>query len=128
MKRTYLLIVEICALLTIFSFLSVRGASNVQFYNLNEKYGVSIRETNQVLSDDYGFIWISSKMGIVRYTEDDIRTYQLPYESEDIITVRLFYEKGGLYAYTNNGQILKYNPIQDKFEMIINISKVLRNP
>ncbi len=128
MKRTYLLIVEICALLTIFPFLSVRGASNVQFYNLNEKYGVSIRETNQVLSDDYGFIWISSKMGIVRYTEDDVRTYQLPYESEDIITVRLVYEKRGLYAYTNNGQILKYNPIRDKFEMIINISKVLRNP
>ncbi len=114
--------------LLVIYLLPVYGADNVQFYNLNEKYGISIRETNQVLSDDYGFIWISSKMGIVRYTEDDIRTYQLPYDSEDIITVRLVYKNGVLYAYTNNGQILRYNSIKDKFEMIINISNLLKNP
>ncbi|WP_211297813.1 hybrid sensor histidine kinase/response regulator transcription factor [Prolixibacter denitrificans] len=67
-------------------------------------------------------------MGIVRYTQDDIRTYQLPYDTEDIINVHLIYKNGDLYVYTNNGQILRYNSIQDKFEMIINISKILRNP
>lgn len=104
------------------------AVNNVQFYNLNYEYGISIRETNSICKDDYGFIWISSKMGIVRYTLDDIRTYQLPYESEDIISVRLVYKDGILYAYTNNGQIFKYNSAQDRFKMVVNISKVLRNP
>jgi signal transduction histidine kinase/CheY-like chemotaxis protein/ligand-binding sensor domain-containing protein len=134
MKTVLLVKSKICVFVTgiitllSISSLPVYGTNNVQFYNLNEKYDVSIRETNEICKDDYGFIWISSKMGVVRYTEDDIRTYQLPYESENIITVRLVYENGILYAYTNNGQVLRYNSIQDKFEMIINISKELRNP
>jgi len=120
-------IAGVIALLTI-SFLKVDGANNVHFFNLNEEYGISIRETNQVLKDDNGFIWIASKLGVVRYMEDDIRTYQLPFDSEDIITLRLVYKNSVLYAYTNNGQILTYNPIQDKFGMAINFSKVLKNP
>lgn len=115
------------ALLSILSF-QARGVNDVQFYNLNDEYEISIRETNQVCSDDYGFIWISSKMGVVRYTQDDIRIYHLPYETKDIITVRLVYENGVLYAYTNNGQIFKYNAIQDAFELEINIAKEILNP
>lgn len=125
---------KICIiLLLIFLFccffaFKAKGENHVQFYNLNEEYGISIRETNSVCKDSYGFMWISSKMGIIRYTQDDIKIYQLSYEAEDIITVRLVFENDVLYAYTNNGQIYKYNSIMDKFEMIINISKVLRNP
>ena len=122
-----LFIAGVVVLLTI-SFLQVNGENNVRFFNMNEEYGISIRETNQVLKDDNGFIWMASKHGVLRYMEDDIRNYQLPFDSEDIITLRLVYKKGVLYAYTNNGQILRYNPIQDKFEMDINASKELRNP
>nr|WP_320000411.1 two-component regulator propeller domain-containing protein [uncultured Draconibacterium sp.] len=101
---------------------------NVQFYNLNEEYNIAIREANQALSDDYGFTWISSKMGIVRYTMDDIRIYHLPYSSEDIIMVHLAYKSGVLYAYTNNGQFFEYNSIQDKFYLILDMAKEMNNP
>ena len=104
------------------------GENTIQFYNLNEEYGISIRETNQVCEDNDGFIWISSKIGILRYSRDDIRTYQVPYDSEDIIAVRMEYTNGKLYAYTNNGQIFVYNPIQDAFEIITNIAKQLEDP
>jgi len=119
--------IALVIVLLIICFLPVNGANNVHFFNLNEESGISIRETNQVLKDADGFIWISSKMGIVRYTEGDIRIYQLPFDSEDILTLRLVYKNGVLYAYSNNGQILKYNSIQDKFEMFFNVSKVLQN-
>ena len=99
-----------------------------QFYNLNEDYGMSIRETNEVCEDDDGFIWISSKIGIVRYSRDDIRTYQLPYDTEDIITVRMEYTNGKLYVYTNNGQLFIYNNIQDRFELITNLAKQVEDP
>jgi len=120
-------IVGVFTLLNILVF-QAEGANNVQFYNLNDEYGFSMRETNQVLSDDYGFIWISSKMGIVRHTPGDIRTYQLPYESEDVLTVHLVYANSVLYAYTNNGQIFKYTSIQDTFELVANLSRSLSNP
>jgi signal transduction histidine kinase/ligand-binding sensor domain-containing protein/DNA-binding NarL/FixJ family response regulator len=102
--------------------------AGIRFYNLNEEYGISIRETNQACGDDNGFIWISSKMGILRYTQDDIRIYQLPFESHDIVEVRLEYFNGTLYAYSNNGQIFLYNSILDKFEILVNMSVALRNP
>lgn len=118
-----------CLLLIIISNrLYAQNENSIQFYNLNEEYGISLRETNQVCSDDNGFIWISSKMGIIRYTQDDIRVYQLPYETTDVITVRLIYCSGVLYSYTNNGQIFKYNAYKDRFELEVNIAKMMRNP
>jgi len=102
--------------------------SNIEFVNLNEEHNISIRETYQVCSDDNGFIWISSKMGILRYSQDDIRMYTLPYETGDIITVRLCYSNRELYAYSNNGQVFKYNSIMDRFEIVVNISRILNNP
>ncbi|MDQ1771089.1 response regulator [Labilibaculum sp. A4] len=110
-----------------FGVFNAVGINEVQFFNLNETYGLSFRETNKACSDDDGFIWISSKMGIVRYSHDDIRTYQLPFETADILTVSLVCEKAGLYSYTNNGQIFKYNKVKDEFELVINISKQLSN-
>lgn len=102
--------------------------NSIQFFNLNEEYGISIRETNQVCEDEDGFIWISSKVGIVRYSRDDIRTYQIPYDTEDIISVGMEYINHTLYVYTNNGQVFVYNNIQDRFDLITNISRQLENP
>ncbi len=101
----------------------LRANDDIQFYNLNDEYGVSIRQTNMVCSDLNGFIWISSKMGIVRYSQNDISFYELPYETVDIISVKLISKENNLYAYTNNGQIFKYNSIKDCFELTINLSK-----
>lgn len=125
--------VAICLIIMfVVSFLSQSnetfGNDNIHFFNLNEEYGMSIREANEVCSDADGFIWISSKMAIVRYTQDDIRTYQLPYETEGIVEVGLAYQCKILYAYANDGQVFKYNSIQDKFEIIVNLSRELRNP
>ncbi len=116
-------------ILLLFVVTNVTGQNekNIQFYNLNEEYGISMRETNQVCEDGNGFIWISSKIGIVRYTRDDVRTYEIPYDSEDNIFVWVKYTNGKLYVYTNNGQIFVYNTIKDNFELIGNISKYLED-
>lgn len=107
---------------------AVSANENVHFFNLNDEYGISIRETNQVCADEDGFIWISSKMAIVRYTQDDVRSYQLPYQSEGIVEVGMTYRDKTLYVYTNDGQVFRYNSIQDRFETIVNLAKELRNP
>src|SRR4030042_3819827 len=102
-------------------------ASNVRFYNINNLYGISMREIASVCKDNNGFIWASSKTGILRLTEDDYRIYQLPYETADIINVKLVYQNSILAAYTNNGQIFCYNALYNRFDLLINMSIALKN-
>ncbi|WP_347840138.1 two-component regulator propeller domain-containing protein [uncultured Draconibacterium sp.] len=122
-------------LYTVFLFLSlscvyavnaVNPDNTVHFRNLNDEYGLSIRGTNSVCGDYNGFIWISSKMEIMRYAANDVRTYQLPYESLNVITTRLTFYDGSLFAYTNNGQIFYYDELKDRFVLWVNLAKDLR--
>jgi signal transduction histidine kinase/CheY-like chemotaxis protein/ligand-binding sensor domain-containing protein len=99
----------------------------VKFYSINSLFGISSRVTNSICKDDNGFIWASSKTGILRLTETDYRIYQLPYETAGAIVVKLIYEHSELIAYTNNGQIYSYDPVYDRFDLIVNLSKTFSN-
>ena len=107
----------------------VSFSANVQFHDMNKKFGISLRETNEIIKDNYGFIWVSSKMGILRLAEDDYHIYKLPYETADVIGVKLAYnhKNSVLFAYTNNGQIFKYNTIYDRFDLLANLGKMMSN-
>jgi len=107
------------------NFAFTLNALAVKFYSINSLYGISMRETNSVCQDDNGFVWASSKMGILRLSKDNFRIYQLPYESTDFYKVRLIYKNFKLIAFTNNGQVFYYNPIFDKFELILNLNRTL---
>src|SRR5665647_368511 len=52
----------------------------VKFYSINSLFRISTRVTNSICKDDNGFIWASSKTGILRLTDDDYRIYHLPYD------------------------------------------------
>jgi len=109
--------------LTFFSLHS----SNVKFYSINSLYGISMREPASVCKDNKGFIWSSSKTGVLRLAGDDYRIYQLPYENADIISVKLVHSNSCLLAYTNNGQLFRYNAIDDRFDLLVSMTKVLNN-
>jgi len=102
-------------------------SSNVKFYSINSLYGITMRETNSICKDKKGFIWTSSKTGILRLAGDNYHIYRLPYENTDIISVRLVYTASGLLAYTNNGQLFIYNSISDRFDLLVSMTKVLNN-
>jgi len=70
----------------------------VKFYSINSLFGISHRVTNSICKDNNGFIWASSKTGILRITDDDYRIYQLPYETEGVLMVRMIYENSKLTA------------------------------
>jgi ligand-binding sensor domain-containing protein len=110
--------------------ISIAFPSNVlavKFYSINSLFGISTRVTNSICKDDNGFIWASSKTGILRLTDDDYRIYQLPYETEGVLIVRLIYENSKLTAYTNNGQVFVYNPVYDRFDLLFNLNSMLNN-
>ena len=98
-----------------------------KFYSINSKFGISIRAANDICEDNNGFIWASCKTGILRLTDESYRIYYLPFETSDVITVKLTYEASKLIAYTNNGQVFSYNAISDQFDIIINLRKVIEN-
>ena len=113
--------------LCLFVFVQYNYAFNAKFYSINKLYGISMRETNSICQDHVGFIWTSSKAGILRVSDDDYRIYHLPYEKANIINVKLAYSHAKLYAYTNNGQLFLYNPISDKFDFLLNMSRLLND-
>jgi signal transduction histidine kinase/DNA-binding response OmpR family regulator/ligand-binding sensor domain-containing protein len=88
-------------------------------------YGISMRETESICKDDNGFIWASSKTGILRLAGDYSHVYQLSYQSTDIVTVKLVYEEGVLLAYTNNGQVFQYNTLYDRFDILSYAGRML---
>lgn len=110
------------------AFLRVQGQNALSFQSLNEKFGISLRETTSACMDRNGFVWIASKMGILRVSEDDYRIYQLPYDSPDVVFVKLHYANGTLYVYSNNGQVFVYNAVSDRFELFLHVGKELDAP
>ena len=114
-------------LLFLFCIVFSASAFAVKFNSVNSLFGISVRVTNSVCQDDNGFIWASSKTGILRLTDDDYRIYQLPYETEGVLMVWLIFENSKLTAFTNNGQVFQYNPISDKFELVLNLNKLFDN-
>jgi ligand-binding sensor domain-containing protein len=95
------------------------------FYSVNDIHGVSLRTANSVVEDDKGFIWASSKTGVLRLTEDDSRSYLLPYVTPDVITIKLIYGVRGLFAYSNNGQFFRYDDILDQFVLYFDLRPML---
>lgn len=100
---------------------------NLKFYSVNSLYGISMREVASVCKDKRGFVWASSKTGVLRIAGNDYRLYKLPYENTDIISVKLVYTRAGLLGYTNNGQLFKYNEITDMFDLLVSMTKRLNN-
>ncbi|PRY96679.1 two component regulator with propeller domain [Marinilabilia salmonicolor] len=120
-----LLIINLIFLLQGVEFTAI--SQNKVFYNVNDIYDISIRGANSVCEDEKGFIWVSSKAGVYRFTEEDKRQYLLPYVTPDVISVDLLYRNSTLYAYTNNGQFFQYDPLFDRFDLTLDMRSVLNN-
>jgi ligand-binding sensor domain-containing protein len=117
-----------CKLLIVTLTLSICAyQDDVKFYNINDMFGISIREMASVCKDANGFIWASSKTGILRLTGDDCRIYSLSYRTTDVFDAKLVYKNNTLLAYTNNGQVFHYNALFDGFDFLFHAGLILRN-
>lgn len=126
-RATTYSLVRVCRQILLVSFFSLIAFVSyaVKFHSVNSLFGISVRVTNSVCKDDDGFIWASSKTGIIRLTDDDYRIYQLPYETEGALMVWLTFKDSNLIAYTNNGQVFRYNPIADSFDLLFNLNNLI---
>ena len=114
-------ILAFATLLTLTLGSSISIGAEPEFFSVNSLYNISIRETNSVCKDADGFVWVSSKMGILRFASHNYRIYNLPYAEQNALTVRLECRDRMLVAYCNSGQVFIYNHVSDQFEPLINL-------
>lgn len=98
-----------------------------KIYSINSLFGISVREVNSICSDDRGFIWASSKNGVIRIANDDCEVYNLPVEMANVFQVHVFSHNSELYAFTNNGQVFIFDKMKDKFRLILNIANSIKD-
>ena len=121
MKHTF----KLCALLLISLCCNKGMAAEPVFQSVNRLYNISIRETNSACKDADGFVWVSSKMGILRFASHNYRFYNLPYSERNALTVRLECRDNMLVAYCNSGQVFIYNRVSDQFEPLVNLIRYI---
>jgi len=118
-------------LLTLFIFITSSFclfATEAKFYNINDIFGVSAKEAYSICKDEEGFIWASSKTGILRISDNDLRTYQLPHKRTDVVFTRIIYQNSWLIVYTtSNGQVFAYNELYDRFDLLVDLQLALNN-
>mgnify|MGYP001161723021 CR=1 FL=1 len=101
-------------------------STNTKFYNISDTYGITSGEAFSICKDQYGFIWTSTKTGILRVTEGDCRNYELP-KTTDFVFVKLTYSNSQLFSYTNNGQIFHYDEPTDQFFFLTDLREETDN-
>lgn len=102
-------------------------AQDPVFTNINEEFGISMREITAVVRDDDGFIWAASRTGILRVTGNDYRLYELPFITTDVMQVKMACRNNLLVVVTQNGQIFRYNRILNSFDRWFTLSSLLNN-
>ena len=86
-----------------------------------------MREITGVVRDDAGFVWAASRTGVLRVTANDSRLYELPFATTDVMQVKIACRHNELAAVSQNGQVFRYNRVQDRFERWFTLSALLGN-
>ena len=100
-------------------------AGDRQFYNASDIYGTSITEPNSICKDKKGFIWIASKNGVYRLSDNDCKLYVLPYSSMNVVSDEITHRDNQLVAYTNQGEVFSYDPVADRFTYCMNFPEMI---
>lgn len=101
----------------------VNGYSVELFHHLNEEGGLSSRRCFSVQQDKFGYMWISTKLGIDRFDGKNIRHYTLPEEYHadygQLGVNYLYYSPDStVWVYTESGLLLTYNEERDRFDVV----------
>lgn len=110
-------------LIAFFSNILSYGAT-ATFHNIADIYGTSMSEPNAITKDSDGFIWISSKEGVLRLADNGFKVYTLPYTSMNVVSVEITCQSDSILAYTNQGEVFLYNPVSDMFENYIDLAQL----
>lgn len=98
--------------------------------HIGKQEGLSHKRTFSLQKDSVGFIWMATKSGIDRYDGTTMKSYSLlSTEKRDNLAGRinkLTQDKSGiLWAYTNDGQLFRYDDMQDRYVLHLSLDEYL---
>lgn len=115
-------------LLTFIFLLGVSSASGRDYVAVKTDSGVSLRDVASVRVDDVGFIWASTKLGVVRIASGASKSYTLPIDNSSVRDVKLDCSGGTLYAYLDNGKVFRYDAAADMFVCYVDFGALVSSP
>ncbi|MCD8193144.1 MAG: ATP-binding protein [Tannerellaceae bacterium] len=121
----FLSLTFICCLLAI-----ATGHAVELFHHLTEEDGLSSRRCFSVQQDKFGYMWISTKLGVDRFDGKNIRQYTLPEEYQrDYGQLGVNYLRyspdSTLWVFTETGLLLRYSKAADRFEVVYSVRDFL---
>lgn len=97
------------------------------YFRLNAEGGINIRDIESVCTDSNGFIWASTRLGVIRIATGDSKSYSLQREGAFIKNIRLAYSGEKLFAYSDNGTVYEYDEAKDEFILRLKISELVNH-
>ncbi|MDE7346142.1 MAG: helix-turn-helix domain-containing protein [Muribaculaceae bacterium] len=117
--------IVICILIQYVATVSARNVSFQEFASVRGSNGIPLSGITSLTVDDNGFVWGASRMGLLRATPSDVKSYVLPVETSNVMQMKLAYNKGVLAAATQNGNVFRYDRIKDRFEPWFSLADTL---
>ena len=138
MKNTRLLLLLVLSLAAFVT--RAQEAGDFTFSHLDQGNGMHSLRIYSIQQAPDGAVWWSTKNGVERYNGVSIRHYLLDdsniYSDRagKIIKLCPYAEREGLHkenlgqvAFENNGRIFRYDVIQDRFQLIADVAKLLKS-
>ncbi|WP_416334080.1 two-component regulator propeller domain-containing protein [Bacteroides pyogenes] len=102
-------------------------------YQLSSTRGLSSDRVFSLCRDDWGRMWIATKSGVDCYDGTRIHNYRLFGTGviEDDMGHKINFCKtasGSVTAYTNAGKIFRFDPYFNRFQLLIDLGKLLNRP
>ena len=122
MKKTILFL--------IFLLLGAFHASAQLYRYLDTSQGLSSRRVIAVEKDTQGYMWFLTQEGVDRYNGKEFTNYILTdgnrtYQQFPNLNQLHIDSQDGIWVTGKNGFIFKYNPIQDKYDLVMNFAETL---
>ena len=123
MKKTLLTI--------ILSFLAFFSASAQLYRYLDTQQGLSSRRVIAVEKDQKGYMWFLTQEGVDRYNGKQFSNYILSDGNRPVLHFPNLSQlhidgQGEIWVTGKNGFVFKYDPMQDKYDLVMNFADSLK--
>ncbi len=105
----------------LFTFTAVANVNNLKLSTLTVEDGLSQGTVNSVVQDSSGFIWIGTDGGLNIYDGYTFKLLEGPDDDFDNFSIEVFEQdsKGLLWVNVYDKGIYNYNPITNKYQLVI---------
>lgn len=123
--------IRVILLSFLFNLFAIGSGHTLTLFNhLNEEGGLSSRRCFSVRQDKFGYMWISTKLGVDRFDGKNIKHYSLPEEYQRDygqlgVNYLCYSPDSTVWVFTEAGLLLRYSEAGDRFDVVYSVRDFL---